>query len=89
MEQCLQSFLGVVVAELLKRGATLLLSQTRVLETRCVHYEQRTQRVLAGLQRSKEQADKKFYYFVRMSHRLVSPVEGGRCYSQPSQRLLL
>ncbi len=50
MEQRLQPLLSVVVAELLKRGASLLLSEPRVLETRSVDDEQRTQRVLTGLQ---------------------------------------
>lgn len=50
MEQGLQPLLGVVVAELLKRGAPLLLGQPRVLEARGVHDQQGTQRVLAGLQ---------------------------------------
>lgn len=55
MEQRLQPLLGVVVAELLKRGPTLLLSQPRVLETRSVHDQQGAQRVLTGLQSSEEQ----------------------------------
>jgi len=50
MEQRLQPLLGVVVAELLEGGATLPLSHAGVLEARRVHDEQRTQRVLAGLQ---------------------------------------
>lgn len=50
MEQGLQPLLGVVVAELLKRGAPLLLSQPRVLEARSVHDQQGAQRVLTGLQ---------------------------------------
>lgn len=50
MEQGLQPLLGVVVAELLKGGAALLLGQSRVLEARGVHDEQGAQRVLAGLQ---------------------------------------
>ncbi|TNN80785.1 hypothetical protein EYF80_009019 [Liparis tanakae] len=50
MEQGLQPLLGVVVAELLKRGSSLLLSQPRVLETRRVHDQQGAQRVLTGLQ---------------------------------------
>lgn len=50
MEQRLQPLLGVVVAELLKCGSPLLLSQSRVLETRSVHNQQGAQRVLTGLQ---------------------------------------
>ena len=50
MEQGLQPLLGVVVAELLERGAALLLSDPRVLEARCVHDEQGAQGVLTGLQ---------------------------------------
>lgn len=55
MEQCLQPLLGVVVAELLKRGPPLLLGQSGVLETGSVHDQQGAQRVLTGLQSSKEQ----------------------------------
>lgn len=40
MEQGLKPLLRVVVAELLKRGAPLLLSQPRVLETWSVHNQQ-------------------------------------------------
>lgn len=53
MEQCLQPLLGVVVAELLKRGPPLLLGQSGVLETGSVHDQQGAQRVLTGLQSSK------------------------------------
>lgn len=55
MEQCLQPLLGVVVAELLKRGPPLLLGQSGVLKTGSVHDQQGAQRVLTGLQSSKEQ----------------------------------
>lgn len=55
VEQRLQPLLGVVVAELLKRGAPLLLSQPRVLETRSVHDQQGAQGVLAGLQSPEKQ----------------------------------
>lgn len=50
MEQRLQPLLGVVVAELFKRGPPLLLGQPGVLETRGVHDQQGAQGVLTGLQ---------------------------------------
>lgn len=50
MKQILQPLLGVVMAELLKRSSSLLLSQARVLETRRVHDQNGAEGVLAGLQ---------------------------------------
>lgn len=58
MEECLQPLLGVVMAELLKRGPPLLLCQPGVLETRSIDDQQRAQRVLTGLQRSEEEEDR-------------------------------
>lgn len=55
VEQRLQPLLGVVVAELFKRGPPLLLSQPRVLETRSVHDQQGAQGVLTGLQSPEKQ----------------------------------
>lgn len=52
LEQGLQTFLSVIMAELLKSGPTLILHLTRVLEPWCVHNQQRTERMLTGLQRS-------------------------------------
>lgn len=50
VEECLQTFLSVVVAEVLKGCTTLALSQPGVLKSWCVHDEQRAQGVLAGFQ---------------------------------------
>lgn len=43
VEQGLQALLGIVVAQLLEGGTALALGHARVLETRCVHDEQRAQ----------------------------------------------
>ncbi len=50
IEESMQTFLSVVVAQVLEGCAALALSQSGVLKARCVHNEQRAQGVLAGFQ---------------------------------------
>lgn len=50
VEEALQAFLSVVVAQVFKGCAALALSKPRVLKARCVHNEQRAHGVLAGFQ---------------------------------------
>lgn len=50
IEESVQTFLSVVVAQVLKGCTALALRQPGVLKAWCVHNEQRAQGVLAGFQ---------------------------------------
>lgn len=73
MKECLQPFLGVVVTELFEGGPPLLLCQPGVLETGSVDDQQRTERVLTGLQSSEEQENTGYTLVlkIRMTPRIL------------------
>lgn len=56
LKKHLQPFLRVVMTEFLKRGPALVLHLTWVLESRGVHDQQRTERMLTRLQSSENES---------------------------------